>query len=191
MPLENELGATNMAQLRIREVDLDSWADFTALFEGRGGPKNCWCMLWRASAAEARHRDGASRRTQIKVRVDQGIPIGLLGYIDDRPVAWCSIAPRESYRDLGGQVSSSCENVWSLVCLFIQRKYRGHGITPQLIQAAITHARSRGATVIEAYPVEADSPSYRFMGFVDTFVSLGFREVGRVGQRRHVMRLDV
>jgi hypothetical protein len=42
--------------------------------------------------------------------------------------------------------------------------------------------------VVEAYPVDADSPSYRFMGFVAPFEKAGFREVGRAGTRRHVMR---
>jgi hypothetical protein len=53
----------------------------------------------------------------------------------------------------------------------------------------VEHARRRGATVVEAYPVDPDSPSYRFMGFVSTFEAAGFREVGRAGARRHVMRL--
>jgi hypothetical protein len=42
--------------------------------------------------------------------------------------------------------------------------------------------------VLEAYPVAADSPSYRFMGFVPQFARLGFDEVARAGSRRHVMR---
>jgi hypothetical protein len=45
------------------------------------------------------------------------------------------------------------------------------------------------ATIVEAYPIDAASPSYRFMGFVDAFASAGFQEVGRAGQRRHVMPL--
>ena len=61
----------------------------------------------------------------------------------------------------------------------------------RLIQAAVAHARKRGATVVEAYPVAPDSPSYRFMGFVPVFTAAGFREVGRAGTRRHVMRLKV
>jgi len=48
-----------------------------------------------------------------------------------------------------------------------------------------------GARVVEAYPVAPDSPSYRFMGFVPAFEKAGFREVGRAGSRRHVMRLEV
>ncbi len=59
-----------------------------------------------------------------------------------------------------------------------------------IIQAA-EYARSRGASVVEAYPVDPDSPSYRFMGFVPVFEQAGFREVGRVGARRHVMQLGV
>ena len=147
-------------------------------------------MVWRASAVEAKSKDGANRRAQIKSRVDNGRPIGLIGYIGDQPVAWCSIAPRETYRPLGGpEADAFTERIWSIACLFIKRDYRGKGLTAQLIAAAIRHAKAGEATIVEAYPVAADSPSYRFMGFVDTFAAAGFREVGRAGQRRHVMRL--
>jgi len=54
----------------------------------------------------------------------------------------------------------------------------------------VQHAEKRGATVIEAYPVDPSSPSYRFMGYVRTFVSAGFYEVGRAGTRRHVLRAN-
>jgi hypothetical protein len=35
------------------------------------------------------------------------------------------------------------------------------------------------------------SPSYRFMGYVESFKAAGFEEVGRAGSRRHVLRLRV
>jgi hypothetical protein len=54
--------------------------------------------------------------------------------------------------------------------------------------AALRHARAHGATVVEAYPVDADSPSYRFMRFVPMFSEAGFVETGREGARRHVMQ---
>ncbi len=62
---------------------------------------------------------------------------------------------------------------------------------PQIIKAAAAHAKANDATSLEAYPGERDSPSYRFIGFVDIFASVGFLEVGRVGERRHVMRLQL
>jgi GNAT superfamily N-acetyltransferase len=181
-----------MTPLSFREVDREHWSDFESLFEERGGPKSCWCMVWRASPAEAKSQDGVSRRAQIKSRIDNGVPIGLIGYSGNRPVAWCSIAPRETYRSLGGPAAQSAtERVWSLACFFIKRDQRGKGFAAQLIAAAVTHARAKGATIIEAYPVDRDSPSYRFMGFVEAFAAAGFREAGRAGRRRHVMRLPL
>jgi GNAT superfamily N-acetyltransferase len=126
-------------------------------------------------------------------RVRDGVPIGLLGYLDGSSVAWCSVAPRATYRSLGGPVlpEEAEDKIWSLVCFFVTRVLRGEGVTTQLIQAAATHARSKGARILEAYPVQPGSPSYRFMGYVPTFERAGFQHVGPAGSRRHVMRLDL
>jgi GNAT superfamily N-acetyltransferase len=181
-----------MGPVVFREVDRTTWTDFAALFEERGGPKSCWCMLWRASRIEAKKHDGGSRRTQMNSRVAAGVPVGILAYANNKPVAWCSIAPRQTYRELGGpEEHDEDECIWSLACFFIKRDYRGHGLLGRLISAAVAHATRRGATVVEAYPVDADSPSYRFMGFVEAFVAAGFREIRRAGKRRHVMRLVI
>jgi GNAT superfamily N-acetyltransferase len=113
-------------------------------------------------------------------------------YRDGAPIAWCSIAPRDTYRHLGGLDDfETPERVWALACFFIKREYRGHGISKKLLLAAVDHAARNGATVVEAYPVDPDSPSYRFMGFVETFSEAGFEKVGRAGRRRHVMRFPV
>jgi GNAT superfamily N-acetyltransferase len=117
----------------------------------------------------------------------------LLGYSGGEPVAWCSIAPRTTYRDLGGLISpgESPEDVWSLACFFIRRELRGQGLAKRIIEAAVEHAAKHEAKVVEAYPVEPGSPSYRFMGYVPTFSAAGFHEVGRAGIRRHVMRREL
>lgn len=145
-------------------------------------------MLWRAPPQEAKRPDGASRKAAMAQRVGAGVPVGLLGYLDQEPVAWCSIAPRATYRRLVDDGSCD-EGVWSIACFFVARRLRGQGMTRRLIAAAVEHARSRGASVVEAYPVDADTPSYRFMGFVPVFERAGFAEIGRVGKRRHVFRL--
>jgi GNAT superfamily N-acetyltransferase len=123
-------------------------------------------------------------------RVAAGVPVGILGYLDGEPVAWCSIAPRSTYRRLTDDAEPD-EGVWSLVCFFVVRRLRGQGIARRLLEAAVEHARARGARVVEAYPVDPDSPSYRFMGFLPTFLAAGFRKVGTAGSRRHVVRLHL
>jgi GNAT superfamily N-acetyltransferase len=123
--------------------------------------------------------------------VDGGTPIGILAYDGKQPIAWCSIAPRHTYlyRSLAGEDYPGVpeEKVWSLVCFFVPRKLRRLGIMQQLLNEAVKIARKHRARVVEAYPVDPDSPSYRFMGFVSKFKRAGFVETGRAGKRRHVM----
>ncbi|OGO69809.1 MAG: GNAT family N-acetyltransferase [Chloroflexi bacterium RBG_19FT_COMBO_62_14] len=178
-------------EISFRQVDAKTWRDFESLFEGPGAPKYCWCMAWRAVGHERNSRDSKSRRSFIKRRVMDGIPIGIIGYLGSKPATWCSIAPRPTYRPLGGieDANEDPESVWSLVCFYVPRQLRGRGLAQRMISAAVEQARSRGASVVEAYPVDPGSPSYRFMGYVSSFRAAGFEEVGRAGTRRHVMRL--
>ena len=178
--------------LVFHEVDRDRWVDLERLFMAPGGPKYCWCMVWRAMPKGGSRKDSSAKKAALESRVRDGTPIGILGYLDGEPVAWCSIAPPATYRR--GLVdrpdnADGADNVWSLACFFVPRRLRKQVIARHLIAAAVEHARSKGATVVEAYPIDPDSPSYHFMGFVSSFEAAGFQDVGRAGTRRHVMRL--
>lgn len=173
--------------LRFRPVTASTLGDFEALFSARGSPSYCWCMAWRATSEELKHAKGPDRRQQIASRVKRRTPIGLLAYRDDEPVGWVSLAPKSTFRGLGG--TEDQQDVWSLTCLFIPRSLRGTGLGQQLIEGAIAYARKRKARLIEAYPVDPDSPSYRHMGFVPAFERAGFTAVGREGKRRQIMHL--
>jgi GNAT superfamily N-acetyltransferase len=176
-----------VGELVFRAVDRKTWPDFAALFESKGGPGYCWCMAWRPLATKLRN-DVPARRAAMKALVDAGVPVGILAYHDGDPIGWCSIAPRETHRPLGG-IDGGGEAIWSLACFFLKRDWRGSGHAAALLDAAVAYARQAGADLVEAYPVDPDSPSYRFMGFVDLFRRAGFTGVGRAGTRRHVMRL--
>ncbi len=185
-----------MELLEFQPVNSSRWDDFERLFEGRGGPMYCWCMPFRAMAPSYGRADTPAKKDAMHQRVSNGTPIGILGYIDDEPMAWCSIAPLETYKsNLRGRGYPSDETntdgVWSIVCFFIRTGFRRQGMTAQLAKAAIEYARDSGAKIIEAYPVDYDSPSYSYMGRIGTFERLGFKEVGMVGTRRHMMRLQL
>lgn len=171
--------------ITIKPVDQTTWDDFEALFESKGGPSYCWCMVWRSTKDELKQNTSPNRKKFIKQRVLSGTPVGLLAYADNEAIAWCSVAPRETYRRLGGD--ESLEKVWSIACFYIKREYRDQGLIDHLIEQAKKYARENGAEYIEAYPVEPDSPSYRFMGFIKTFEKAGFNFVKKAGTRRHVM----
>lgn len=177
------------APLEVRPVTRETWADFEAFFSAPGAPHYCWCMVWRRTTAEAKQSTPAGRKPQMLGRIADGIPVGLIAYEGGEAVGWVSVAPRETYRNLGGPEAKAGETIWSIVCFYVPRKKRGEGLVRRLIAAAVAHAKREGATVVEAYPVPPDAPSYRFMGFVPVFAEAGFTDVGMAGKRRHVMRL--
>lgn len=169
----------------VKPVDKSNWADFESFFESKGRLNNCWCMVWRMTKEELKKNTPVCRKGFIKERVWAGIPIGLLAYSGDRPIGWCSIAPRETHLRLGGD--EHIEDVWSITCFYIEKEFRDQGLIHLLIEEAGKYASNHGAKYLEAYPVDPDSPSYRFMGFVKTFEEEGFQYVKDAGTRRHVM----
>src|SRR5947209_17084985 len=96
-PRARRAGA-RLPRLEFREVDKNRWPDMVQLFASRGGPSYCWCMVWRGAPGD--RIDGRSRKAAMQRRVAAGTPVGILGYVDGEPVAWCSIAPRATYRPL-------------------------------------------------------------------------------------------
>ncbi|RVC64344.1 MAG: GNAT family N-acetyltransferase [Mesorhizobium sp.] len=181
-------GKADSAEIRFAEVTRATRADFEELFEQPGAPKYCWCMAWRHYSRE--HVRNAEKKRMMMGLIEAGTPVGIVAEVDGKPVGWCSVAPRETYRRLSKVQDDSETGVWSIVCFYVPRALRGGGVAAALLDAAIDHAFDRGARVIEAYPVDQAAPSYRFMGFRDMFLVRGFHEIGTAGSRRHVMRLE-
>ena len=179
-----------MPDFAVKPVTEVTWPDLEVLFEGRGGPKYCWCMAWR-EMDERTSADGTARKKALHERVLNGVPIGLLGYMGGEPVAWCSVAPRETFLRLSKDQDDDEDGVWSVVCFFVRRDHRKSGLSARMLDAATQVAKTSGAKVLEGYPVDPDSPSYRFMGFTKLFEARGFRPLGRTGSRRYVMRLEL
>lgn len=121
-------------------------------------------------------------------------PVGILGYLDGEPVAWCSVAPRETYAALErSRVLKRIDNapVWSIVCLYLARHVRRQGVTLALLRAAVEHAHAQGAHTVEGYPVEVAaraSASYAWMGSPALFRRAGFVVVAEPQPGRFIMR---
>ncbi len=173
------------------------WPDIESLFGAHGAYGGCWCMWWRESRAEFDRNHGDGNRRAFKAIVDAGVPTGILAYDGATPAAWCSIAPRETYPSLErSRVLARVDDrpVWSLVCFYMAKAYRGRGLTAQVIQAAVDHAQANGARIVEAYPSEPKegarlAPVSSYMGLAPAFRRLGFVEAARRSERHPVMRL--
>ena len=72
--------------------------------------------------------------------------------------------------------------VWSIVCFAVSATARGRGVARALLRGAITYARERGATALEAYPVRtgemgAVNTESAFTGTLPMFERAEFRVV--------------
>jgi GNAT superfamily N-acetyltransferase len=173
------------------------WPDLVKLFGPRGACAGCWCMWWRLPRPEfdAGGRDGNRRGLERYTRAGH-VP-GLLAYEAGEPVGWVAIEPREAYSRLDRSRTLARVDdlpVWSITCFFVARERRGEGLTRALIEAALRHAKTGGARLVEAYPVDhrkevGDASVYT--GAASTFRALGFEEVARRTPTRPIVRRAV
>jgi GNAT superfamily N-acetyltransferase len=167
------------------------WADLLQLFD-RSIVRTCFCMYYRKTGAGT--GVGRDNQHQMKGLVDGGTVPGLIGYEDGVPVAWVSLGPREDYAKLRrSPVMKPVDDrpVWSIVCFFVDPKARGRGLSARMLHAAVAYARSNGARLLEAYPVDKDArshPDFMFFGAKSMFDRAGFREVARRRATRPVVR---
>jgi GNAT superfamily N-acetyltransferase len=173
-------------------VTSERWADLADLFE-RKGPRGgtpmtagCWCMWWRTRTGDPAKNKQNMRRI---VRADR--EPGLLAYEDGRPVGWVSIAPRDEF----GQLLTSRqykprdtdEGVYSLVCFYVDPRAKRKGVQRALLDAAVAHAKRKGARAVEAYPHATDPRDC--MGGVELLRHVGFKRVRESGKRA-IMRFE-
>ncbi|MGH3491026.1 MAG: hypothetical protein ACRDP8_24320 [Actinopolymorphaceae bacterium] len=120
----------------------------------------------------------AENRAAMKELVDNGMPVGVLGYLLDDPVAWCAVAPRAAYESIVRSRTLPIddpgdETIWAVNCLFIRAGFRQRGLTLPMVEAAVEYARQSGARIVEAYPVEI-LPGDTSRGTLGTFLDAGF-----------------
>jgi GNAT superfamily N-acetyltransferase len=176
-----------------RPLTPDTFGDLDELFRRPGGSivRWCWCMHYRRSGNAP---TGSRNRDQLCELVEAGTVPGLVGYLDDSPVGWISLGPRDDYARLErSPVMKPVDDadVWSIVCTFVDKAHRGRGLQRRMLAAAIDYARDNGVRLLEAYPVDKPTRShddFMFFGSRSLYERAGFREVVRRSPTRVVMR---
>lgn len=182
-----------MIKLVVHPLTPNRWDDLVDLFSRPGGSivRGCWCMYYRKTGPGG---SGEANKRAMKALVDGGTVPGVIGYRDGRPIAWISLGPRAEYLRLArSPVMKPVDDkpVWSIVCSFVDATARGQGVAERMLEAAIDYARSRGATLLEAYPVDKPGPShpdFMWFGARRMYDRAGFTEVARRKPTRPVMR---
>jgi GNAT superfamily N-acetyltransferase len=184
-----------MSKPEFYTVDKSRWKDLEKLFGSRGACGGCWCMTWRLRPKDFKENSGEGNKQLLKKLVYKDERPGVLAYIDNEPVGWCAVAPREIYIRLeNSKVLAPVDDkkVWSISCLFISKKFRRQGLSTKLIRNAVKFCKERGAKIVEAYPVapyaENMPAAFAWTGIPSSFEKAGFKEVERRSRTRPIMR---
>ena len=188
---------TEPLDLTFHPITQNLWRDFEILFGPRGACGGCWCMFWKLRGKAFEEASGEPARQMQKSIVDSGIVPGLLAYADDQPIGWIAVEPRSQYPRLAhSRVLQPVDEqeVWSVPCFFVDRKFRGQGVTVSLLKAAVEYVRSKGGRIVEGYPVEprGQIPDvFAYTGTSSAFQKAGFKEVARNSPTRPIFRYRI
>jgi GNAT superfamily N-acetyltransferase len=186
-----------MKKIKFYPLTLERWNDFEKLFGSNGACAGCWCTYWILKRSDFDELRKTSKTKNVFKQIVKNISPGILAYRGGEPAGWCAIQPRENYPVLqNSRILKPIDDkpVWSIVCFFIGKKYRGEGLSTLLIKEAVKFAKTNGAKIIEAYPVEPKkktAPVFIYTGVASSFLKAGFKEAARRSETRPIMRMRV
>jgi len=170
------------------------------------GPKRpdanvCWCLSYRIPSKQNLELRGSARGERVAELMREGPP-GVLAYDGDEVVGWAAVHPRADTSFARNRRIPQIDDrdVWSLWCVRVRPGHRGEGISHDLVRGAAEFARSSGADVVEAYPVDNGGEKVDLtMAYVGTralFERAGFSKVSDTdsvlnGFPRVLMRLEL
>ncbi len=180
--------------LSIKPIKRDLWSDLEELFGFNGACGGCWCMNWKLRGKAYEEAKGLEARQMHKTLVTSGAVTGLLAYWHGEVVGWVAVEPRAAYEKLAYSRALKPvddQEVWSITCFFVSKKFRRRGIAVELIKAAVEHVRDQGGKIVEGYPVEVEKESpapFIFTGTASAFKQAGFKEVAHNTPTRPIFR---
>jgi GNAT superfamily N-acetyltransferase len=171
------------------------------------GPKSptatvCWCLSYRIPSKQNNALRGPARGELVASLCQAAVAPGVLAYDGDTPVGWAAIAPRADTTFARNRKIPHVDDlpVWSLWCIRVRPGHRGEGISHALITGAVEFARSHGAPVVEAYPLDSGDAkvdlTMAYAGLAKNFAKAGFTKAADTTSTlaRHpriLMRLDL
>ena len=148
---------TSDSDIRVEPLTDATFEALAALFREGGDPRWCWCQFWRLRSKDFSVLKVPQLRDRLHEQAASDQPPGLVAFDGERAVGWTSVAPRDDFqRIVHSKVIPKIDDrpVWSIVCFAVSQTARRRGVARALLEAAIAFARSRGATALEAYPLD-------------------------------------
>ncbi len=188
-----------MTIYEVKALDTETWPDFERLVEANNGVwGGCWCMWYHGKDACVEDTP-AARRQEKECRVRDGRAHAALVYDGTECVGWCQFgSPAELPRihnHRAYMATSPALPHWRITCFFVNKGYRGKGVSAAALEGAIKQIKQLGGGRIEGYPENTarrkTSAAFLFNGALSTFERLGFKPERKIGKHRWVVTRTV
>jgi GNAT superfamily N-acetyltransferase len=186
--------------IEVKPLTPDLIPDAERVFTASPESAGCFCTWFIIPVAQY-HAGGMTenRKLFLDLVKQNEMPIGLVAYVNDEPVAWCAAGPRSRFaRALGvpsfkGRDLAEDDAVWLVPCFNVRRENRGQGVSRALLVAAVELATTHGASAIEGFPFAKGAKLGResMVGLEAIFEACGFVVSRRPSNTRVVMRREL
>ncbi|WP_100814334.1 GNAT family N-acetyltransferase [Microbacterium lacus] len=188
--------------ITIAPATAERFDDVEHTFSGGGDGPSCQCQWWTLTNAQFQASDRDEREGMLREQVAAEPSPALIAYVDGEAAGWVRVGPRTTQPRLARtrNFAATTEpwddpSVWAVTCFIVRKEHRGQGLNQRLLDAAIDHARTNGARVLEAYPTDTSAAKHSandlYIGILSVFENAGFREVARPKPERVIVQLDL
>lgn len=187
-----------MTQISIEPARADRFADAERALTGGGDGADCWCQWWMLAPQEFDATSIDERRDRLRQDLAAPIASALVAYVDGEAAGWVKVSPRPDQPRLARtrNIQKSPEpmddpSVWAITCFVVRKERRSQGVASTLLDAAVEHARTNGARIVEGYPLDTAvkrlSTNDLYHGTLSSFLAAGFTETARPGAARPIV----
>lgn len=185
-----------MPQLEVRPLCEETWDAYAELIKRHNGIwGGCWCMGFHEGTPEESDTTACKRDRKFR-RVCQGQAHAAIVFDADRAVGWCQFGPASEIRPQNKfkrQYLPGLETVpdWRISCFFVDKKYRGKGVSSMALDGALTMIAKSGGGLVEAYPENVEgrkiAGSFIYLGTLPMFEKRGFTKLRPVAMHHWVV----
>lgn len=150
-----------MNELTVRSLSEATWPAYASLIERHNGVwGGCWCMAFHEGTPEEANTFVCKRDRKLR-RVRDGSAHAAVVFDGEVAVGWCQygrapeIRPQNKFKRkyLPGVER---EPDWRIMCFFVDRKYRGKGVSSMALDGVMEAIAKEGGGLVEAYPENVD-----------------------------------
>ncbi|MBI1729520.1 GNAT family N-acetyltransferase [Candidatus Acetothermia bacterium] len=138
----------------VRRFDSKCHSDFFELHSAPNGGGWCNCVAWWVPTWEAwRDRRAEENQALRESLCSRGEYDGYLLYVNNEPVGWCQVGPRDRLEKLRNQFGLKPDpKSWAITCFFIAKSHRCRGLASHLLSEVLLDLQERGVKRVEAFP---------------------------------------